>query len=89
MTKLQTATITVDGAYTPNTVTFKQGEPAQLTFNRISTTGCLDEVILPKDTTKYPLPLNTPQTFDIDTSKAGEYEFTCGMNMALGKVVVQ
>ena len=32
-------TIIVDGGYQPNQVTFKQGEPAELVFKRVTTAG--------------------------------------------------
>ena len=35
------------------------------------------------------LPLNEPQEFELDTSKAGEVDFACGMNMFKGKVVIE
>ncbi|NLR09400.1 MULTISPECIES: cupredoxin domain-containing protein [Lactobacillaceae] len=84
----QSVTITVDGGYFPSTVTLKQGVPATVTFNRISTTGCLDQVQFPDRNLVTDLPLNTPQTFTIDTSAAGEQPFSCGMGMVHGKVVV-
>ncbi|QLL70757.1 cupredoxin domain-containing protein [Lactobacillus sp. 3B(2020)] len=82
-------TIIVDGGYQPNTVTFKQGKPAELTFKRVSDRGCV-QVVQSKDFGfKKELPLNEEVTFNIDTSKPGEYGFACGMDMVKGKVVVE
>ncbi|KRL13301.1 cupredoxin domain-containing protein [Schleiferilactobacillus perolens] len=85
----QEANIIVDGGYKPAQVTLKQGVPAQLTFKRISNVGCLDQVQLPAFHIKTDLPLNEAQTFAIDTSKPGGYTFSCGMDMAHGKVVIE
>lgn len=82
-------TIVVDGGYQPKTVTFKQGEPAELTFKRVSDRGCV-QVVQSKDFGfKQALPLNEEVTFNIDTTKSGEYGFACGMDMVKGKVVVE
>lgn len=89
MTNKQTAQVTVDGGYQPNTITFKQGTPAELTFNRVSDAGCLDQVILPNSSDTHDLPLNDPQTFAIDTSSAGDLTFSCGMDMFRGTVVIE
>lgn len=85
----QTINVTVAGGYQPQTITVKQGVPASLTFTRTSSQGCLDVVhskALGFETT---LPLNQPQTVVLPTDQAGEFEFSCGMDMFSGKVVVQ
>jgi len=35
------------------------------------------------------LPKNEKHSVTIDTSKAGEYDYACGMNMFHGKVIVK
>ena len=75
--------ITVDGGYKPSEVKVKVGEPVKLVFNRISDKGCLDQLNIPALNVKQQdLPLNEPQEFELDTSKAGEVDFACGMNAA-------
>ena len=82
--------ITVDGGYRPSEVKVKVGEPVKLVFNRICDKGCLDQLNIPALNFKQQdLPLNEPQEFDLDTSKAGEIDFACGMNMFKGKVVIE
>ncbi|MCE2139010.1 cupredoxin domain-containing protein, partial [Streptococcus thermophilus] len=44
MSARQQIKITVDGHYDPAEVTLQQGVPAQLTFTRTSTQGCLEQV---------------------------------------------
>ena len=82
--------ITVDGGYKPSEVKVKVGEPVKLVFNRISDKGCLDQLNIPALNVKQQdLPLNEPQEFELDTSKAGEVAFACAMNMFKGKVVIE
>ena len=82
--------ITVDGGYRPSEVKVKVGEPVKLVFNRISDKGCLDQLNIPALKVKQlDLPINEPQEFDLDTSKAGEIDVACGMTMFKGKVVIE
>lgn len=85
----QTAEVIVDGGYKPAVVTLKQGVPAQLAFKRINTAGCLDQIVIPDFGIKADLPLNETQTFTIDTTKPGDYVFTCGMGMVKGELVIR
>ncbi|WP_337692312.1 cupredoxin domain-containing protein [Levilactobacillus zymae] len=80
--------ITVDGGYAPQEIHVKQGEPAQLTFKRVSDRGCLDQVHSAALAFKLDLPLNAPQTVTIPTDQAGKFDFSCGMDMVHGKVVI-
>ncbi|MBN7274810.1 cupredoxin domain-containing protein [Ligilactobacillus pobuzihii] len=87
--QIQKANIKVAGSYDPETVTFKQGVPAELTFTRTNEKGCLD-VVHSKDLGfEEELPLDKPKTVTVPTDKAGEFQFSCGMDMFFGKVVVE
>nr|WP_223876688.1 cupredoxin domain-containing protein [Lactiplantibacillus daowaiensis] len=81
--------ITVNGGYQPAIVTVKQGKPATLTFQRTQDQGCLARVHSKALDFDMDLPLNAPQTVTIPTDQAGEFDFSCGMDMFYGKVVVQ
>lgn len=85
----QKVNVTVAGGYEPEVVTLKQGVPAELTFTRTSEQGCLDVVHSKELGFEEELPLNVPQTVTVATDKAGEYQFSCGMDMFFGKVVVE
>lgn len=89
MNEKQLASITVDGHYAPDVVTFKQGHPAELTFERRTNTGCLDVVQSPALGFKLALPINQPQTVTIPTDQTGVFDFSCGMDMVHGKVVIE
>lgn len=87
--QIQKANIKVAGSYDPETVIFKQGIPAELTFTRTNEKGCLD-VVHSKDLGfEEELPLDQPKTVTVPTDKAGEFQFSCGMDMFFGKVVVE
>lgn len=85
----QSATVVVNGGYSPATVVLKKGVPAKLNFDMKDHTACLSHVVFDKlgvnkDLTKQPV-----TTIDIPTDQAGEYNFACGMDMFHGKVVVK
>jgi len=42
--EIQKVNITVAGGYQPNVVDLEQGVPAEITFTRTNTQGCLDVV---------------------------------------------
>ena len=88
MTNQQQIKITVNGNYEPAVITLKKGIPAQLTFTRTSTQGCLEQVHSTALHFATDLPLNQPQTVTVPTDQAGEFQFSCGMDMVSGKVVV-
>ena len=72
----QNININVNGKYEPAEVTVKQGVPAQLTFTRTSTQGCLEHVHSTDLGFATDLPINQPQTVTIPTDQAGEFTFT-------------
>ncbi|MFD1465294.1 cupredoxin domain-containing protein [Lapidilactobacillus mulanensis] len=85
----QDVSVEVNGGYTPSTVVLKQGIPAQITFNRKDPSSCLEQVVFADLGVNDFLPQNQDHVVKIDTSKAGEFDYACGMNMFHGKVIVQ
>ncbi len=85
----QKVTITVSGGYTPNTVVLRRGVPAQIIFDRKDSSGCFNEVVFPDFGVHETLPVGQQHPVEIDTSKPGEYQYACGMNMFHGKVVIK
>jgi plastocyanin domain-containing protein len=71
---VQEVKITVKGGYSPDVVVVKQGRPVRLDFYRDETASCSEQVVL--------------GDFGI-ARKAGEFTWTCGMNMLRGKLVVE
>lgn len=84
----QSATITVDGGYSPAVLSLKAGVPAHITFMRKDPSGCLEEIIMPDFGIAEKLPMNEPFTVLINPSKVGDYTYTCGMRMFSGKIRV-
>jgi plastocyanin domain-containing protein len=85
----QSATIDVNGGYNPSVIVLKQGVPASLNFHRKDPSTCLDHVVFADFGVNDFLPQDKDHWINIDTSKAGEFDFACGMNMFHGKVIVK
>lgn len=83
-------TITVsDQGFSPAAITLPAGQPVKLTFIRVSDKTCGTEVTFPDIHVTKPLPLNQPVTIEIPARAAGDLNFSCGMGMLHGKVVIQ
>lgn len=85
----QEVEIIINGGYTPHTVVLKQGIPANIVFNRKDPSGCFNEVVFPAFGIDKKIDVNKKFSIDIDTSKSGEYQYSCGMNMFHGKVIIK
>lgn len=85
----QSVEVTVSGGYSPGTVVLQQNTPAQLVFHRKDPSSCFNEVVFPDFGIHETLPVNKKYPVNIDTSKAGEYQYSCGMNMFHGKVIIK
>ena len=85
----QEATITVKGAYTPDVIVVEHGLPVRLTFLRQETAACSEEIVFPDFARRARLPEGELVAIDFLPERTGEYEFTCGMGMLRGKVVVE
>lgn len=88
MSAKQIVDVTVAGGYSPALVHLRQGQPAALRFTRTSDQGCLDQVHSADLHFASDLPLNEAKTFDVPTDAAGEFTYSCGMDMFSGKVVI-
>ena len=85
----QEVAVTVNGGYTPHTVVLQQGVSAQIIFERKDPSGCFDEVVFPDFGIRETLPTHEKFAINIDTSRAGEFDYACGMNMFHGKVIIK
>ena len=85
---IQEVKVEVAGGYKPEVVNLKKGVPAKISFTRTNAQGCLD-VVHSKDLGfEEELPLDVTKVVDVPTDKTGEFEFSCGMDMFFGKVVI-
>lgn len=85
----QTATIVVNGGYSPSTVVLKKGIPAQVKFIPSDNMGCMNEIVFKDLGIDKVLDGKNEVVVNIPTDKPGTYNFACGMDMFHGKVVVK
>lgn len=81
--------IIVEGGYSPNAISIPQGKTTKISFTRKDPSSCLEEVVLGDFKIRKFLPLNKKVTIEVTPKKKGEFNFTCGMNMFHGKIVVK
>ena len=84
----QDVVVRVDGGYAPSAVEVVAGRPVRLTFDRADTSGCSEEVVLPDFGIRRFLPTGARTSVEFTPDQPGTYEFTCGMGMLRGRVVV-
>ena len=74
------------GSYNPNVLILKAGVPSEITFGQSG--GCTAQV-MSQDLGFFEDLTAGPRTVKVGALEPGEYEFSCGMQMVFGKVVVQ
>lgn len=85
----QEVTITVQAGYAPSEVKVKRGLPVRLIFDRQETSGCSEEIVIPDFAVRRFLPAFQKTTIELTPKQAGSFEFTCGMSMLHGKLIVE
>jgi len=81
--------VTVKGGYQPAIIVAKAGQLLRLNFTRREASLCGEEVVLPDFGKRAHLPKDKTVPVEVTPEKPGEYEFTCGMNMYRGKLIVE
>lgn len=81
--------IIVKGGYLPDVISVKKGKTVTLNFIRSDESSCLEEVILSDFKIKKYLPLNKKVGIQITPQKTGKFDFSCGMGMFHGKLIVK
>ena len=81
--------ITVEGGYSPESIVIPKGKTTKITFIRRDPSECLEEVVLSDFKIRKKLPFNERVTIEVTPQKSGEFQFSCGMNMYHGKIVVK
>jgi plastocyanin domain-containing protein len=88
--KLQTARVLItENGYSRTSIKLRRGVPARITFVRQIDATCATEVVISAYGIRRTLPLNTPTAVSFTPTRSGEFNFTCGMNMMRGKLLVQ
>jgi plastocyanin domain-containing protein len=85
---VQQAVIRVEGGYAPARVRLRAGEPARLVFDRREDSNCSEEVLIPDFGIRRFLPAHQRTGVDLPPARPGTYDFTCGMGMLRGSLVV-
>ena len=80
--------IAVRGGYSPSTIRARAGQPLRLIFDRQEDASCSEEVVFPDFGIRTFLPAHQRTPVDIRPETPGTYEFTCGMSMLRGRVIV-
>ncbi|MFN7928526.1 MAG: cupredoxin domain-containing protein [Blastocatellia bacterium] len=86
--KTITVKITKKG-FEPKELSLPRGVPVRLIFIRQTAQTCGTEVTFPTYHITKPLPLHKPVSIEFTPTEEGTLNFTCGMDMLRGKVVVQ
>ncbi len=86
---IQEVEIIVDGGYNPDIIEVKKGRKVKLNFNRRDPSDCLEEVVLGDFGIRRKLALNRVTSVEFTPEKSGEFDFSCGMGMFHGKIIVK
>jgi plastocyanin domain-containing protein len=86
---VQEIKITVKGGYSPDVLVVREGVPVRLNFYRDETASCSEEVIFGDFAIARHLPAYQTTSIEFTPERAGEFTFTCGMNMLRGRLIVQ
>ena len=85
----QEVTVVVQGGYEPAAIRVVAGRPVKLVFDRREISGCSEEVVIPEFGIRRFLPAGEKTTVEITPDEPGTYEFTCGMGMLRGRLIVE
>ena len=85
---VQEIKVTVKGGYSPDVIVVKEGSPVRLDFYRDEIASCSEQVIFGDFRIARDLPAFKTTPIEFTPDKAGEFTFTCGMNMMRGKLIV-
>ena len=85
----QSVTVVVKGGYKPDLIVARRGVPLRMIFDRREESPCSDEIVLPEFGIRRALPAHARTELTITPERTGEFEFTCGMNMLHGKILVE
>ena len=84
---MQEVKINVRGGYSPDVVVVRQGVPVRFDFYRDETDSCSEQVIFGDFGIARDLPAFKTTSIEFTPERAGEFTFTCGMNMIRGKLI--
>jgi plastocyanin domain-containing protein len=86
---VQEVQVRVKGGYEPDVIVVEKGRPVRVDFYRDETSSCSDTVVFGDFGIARPLPAFQHTPVEFTPEKAGEFTFTCGMNMLRGRLIVE
>lgn len=86
---VQEIQVLVKGGYDPDVIIVEKDRPVRLDFFRDETASCSDTVVFGDFGIARPLPAFKMTPIEFTPAQAGEFTFTCGMNMMRGKLIVE
>ncbi|NML64162.1 cupredoxin domain-containing protein [Hymenobacter sp. RP-2-7] len=86
---VQQVDIQVKGGYSPDVIELRRGQPVQLRFHRAEDSSCSEELLIPDFQVRRTLPAYQTTTVELRPQHAGQFEFTCGMHMLRGSLLVK
>lgn len=85
----QKVTVIVEGAYNPNVIKVKKGQPLTIVFDRREDSSCSKKVVFSDFEIVQELTDFGKTEVNFTPEKAGEYGFSCEMGMYQGKLIVE
>lgn len=86
---VQEVGITVKGGYTPAVIHARKGMPLRLVLDRQETSSCSEEIVFGDFGIRQFLPAFQKTVVELTPRQAGQFDFTCGMGMLHGTLVVE
>jgi hypothetical protein len=83
---VQRIAVDASAGYNPNVIRATAGVPLEITFSQGS--GCMAQV-MSRDLSFFEDLTTGPKTIKLPALEAGEYGFSCGMEMVFGTIVVE
>lgn len=77
-----------ENGYRPSSFRLQKGVGARVTFIRKTNATCGQEIVIPAYGVRRDLPLNQRVTVSFMPRQTGTFNFTCGMDMLRGKIIV-
>src|SRR2546426_213421 len=87
--KVQRVTINLTNqGYRPESFRLRRDIQAYVTFIRRTIDSCGEVIVIPAYGIRRTLPFNQPLTVKFIPRKSGTFDFTCGMDMLRGQIIV-
>lgn len=86
---VQEIEVKVKGGYSPDVIVVQKDRPVRLNFYRDETASCSEQVIFGDFGIARDLQAYKSTIIEFTPDRAGEFTFTCGMNMLRGKLIVE